>query len=240
MPTIEKNIREIQLQIANVAKKANRNEKDIRLVAVSKRFPLSAIQDAYKSGQILFGENYIQEAQGKIEELNSSHTTSPSFHFIGHLQSNKAKLAASLFNTIETVDRLSLAKGLNKHLVKLNKKINILIQVNIGNDENKSGAMAEDTEGILKSIHEYRLDNLKICGLMTIPPFTENPEEARTYFKAMRQLGEDLAKKELFSNNEKIELSMGMSNDFHVAIEEGATLVRIGTAIFGERPPFEK
>lgn len=232
--TIQQNIEIINNKIEQAALSSNRNVDDIRLVAVSKRFPVSSIETAQKAGQCLFGENYIQESKEKFDTIN----TKPNFHFIGHLQSNKAKTACDIFTMIETVDRYSLAKSLNKHISNKGKLLDILIQVNIGNDPNKAGVSEGETEKLLYDIQ--KLSSLKICGLMTIPPLTISAEEARPHFSSLRKLSEKLAQKGLFANNEKVELSMGMSNDFHVAIEEGATLVRVGTAIFGQRPELKR
>lgn len=232
--TIQQNIEIINHKIAQAVLISNRHIDDVRLVAVSKRFPISSIEIAQKAGQCLFGENYIQESKDKFNTIKSK----PNFHFIGHLQSNKAKAACDIFTMVETVDRYSLAKSLNKHMIKKEETLDILIQVNIGKDPNKAGVSEEDSEELLRSIQE--LSSLNICGLMTIPPLTLSAEEARPYFSSLRKLSEKLAQKGLFANNEKVELSMGMSNDFHIAIEEGATLIRVGTAIFGQRPELKR
>jgi len=227
--SIAANIRSTLERIAAIAQECGRDPQEIQLVAVSKLFPASAIDEAILAGQTVFGENYIQEAQTKIEELGDRCR----FHFIGHLQSNKAKLACRLFDVIETVDSLKLAKTLDRHLQELGRSMKVLLQVNIGKDENKSGAAAERTEDLLRNVRT--LPNLEVIGLMTMPPFTDDPEDARPYFRQLRQLAEQLANKGLFPPERKVELSMGMSNDFHVAIQEGATIVRVGTAIFGHR-----
>lgn len=227
---IEANIQQIQKHIEEIASKCGRPKESVRLVAVSKRFPVEAIRKAGKAGQFLFGENYIQEALQKYEDLGEKYK----LHFIGHLQSNKAKIAARIFTMIETVDTLKLAKVLNKHLDEANKDLDVLIQVNIGLDSNKSGIESETAEELLYEI--TKLPRLRAKGLMTMPPFTSNPEDSRPYFRELRILSERLKEKNLFHDNKFIELSMGMTNDYQVAIEEGATLVRIGTAIFGQRP----
>lgn len=227
--SIALNLEAIHQKIAAAATACGRDPRDIQLVAVSKLFPASAIQEAITAGHRVFGENYIQEAEGKIAELGSQCR----FHFIGHLQSNKAKVAARLFELIETVDSLKLARALDKHRQGLESPLDILVQVNIGQDEHKSGLAAEQTEQLLREIGE--LPNVTAIGLMTMPPFTDDPEDARPYFRQLRQLAEQLAAKGLFPAGRKVELSMGMSNDFPVAIEEGATIVRVGTAIFGQR-----
>lgn len=227
--SIAQNLQDTLARIADAAIRCGRDPKDIQLVAVSKRFPATAIEEAIEAGQLLFGENYIQEAAGKIETLGDRCR----FHFIGHLQSNKARTAAQLFDVIETVDRPKLARMLNKHLQELGRTMQVLVQVNIGEDEHKSGMAAEETETLLRAIEE--LEQLEVIGLMTMPPFTDDPEDARPHFRNLRLLAEDLREKGLFGDREKVELSMGMSSDYHIAIEEGATIVRVGTAIFGER-----
>lgn len=227
--TIADNIAAIRQRIDEIARACGRNPDDIQLVAVSKTFPTTAVEEALGAGQQLFGENYIQEAQEKIEMLGGRCR----FHFIGHLQSNKAKIAARLFDVIETVDSLKLARALDRHLGEIGRRMPILLQVNIGEDENKSGAQAEETEHLLRQVRE--LANLEVIGLMTMPPFTDDPEDARPYFRQLRLLSESLAAKGLFPAGRRVELSMGMSADYPVAIQEGATIVRVGTAIFGHR-----
>lgn len=229
--TIAANLDRIKKSIASAAAKCGRTPDDIQLVAVSKRFPSSAICEALEAGHTVFGENYIQEAEQKITEIGDRAV----FHFIGHLQRNKAKTAAALFDVIETVDSLKLAAALDKHLQNLDRTIKILVQVNIGEDPNKAGVAAEETEQLLRDISV--LSNLKAVGLMTMPPLTLSAEEARPHFRSLRKLSEELKKKNLFAPDHKIELSMGMSNDYPVAIEEGATIIRVGTAIFGQREP---
>ncbi len=228
--TITHNLQSIREKMRLSAENCGRDPATIRLVAVSKRHPTSKIREAITAGQKLFGESYIQEAAGKCQELE----TEAAFHFIGHLQSNKAKIAAELFTMIESVDRFKLAKGLQKHLEKLDKTIDILIQVNIGNDPNKSGVVPEKTEELLQQITS--LSRIRARGLMTIPPLCIDPLQTRKHFKSLRILSEKLQKKMLFFDNDSIELSMGMSQDYPIAIEEGATLVRVGTAVFGNRP----
>lgn len=228
--TIAENVHSIRKIIRETAMKYDRDPTSIQLIAVSKRHPMAAITEAVEAGQFVFGENYMQEASEKIKAAPDKST----FHFIGHIQSNKAKQAAELFSMIETVDRFKLAKALNKHLQKLDRTLDILIQVNIGNDPNKSGISPEKTAELLKQIKIFT--QLKPVGLMTIPPFTEDKAMAATHFRNLRLLSIDLAKQGLFSKNDSVELSMGMSHDFEIAIQEGATIIRIGTAIFGTRP----
>lgn len=226
---ISENLNIIQKRIREKALLNGRNPDDILLIAVSKTIAIPAIQKAILCGQLVFGENYIQEATQKKEALGEK----VKLHLIGHLQSNKAKIAAQIFDTIQTVDSIKLATSLNRHLDALDRTLNILVQVNIGDDPNKSGVMPEKCEELLEQIKI--LDRLKTTGLMTIPPLSAHPEETRPHFRALRRLAEKLSDKGLFHDNRKIELSMGMSDDFEVAIEEGATMVRVGTAIFGQR-----
>lgn len=220
----------IRSQIKEAAERCGRNPNEIRLVAVSKRIPAEAIAEAYRCGQAIFGENYLQDAMEKIEQLDQS----LQWHFIGHLQSNKARMAAELFQVVETVDRLKIARSLNRYAGELNKTLEVLIQVNVGRESRKSGVLPDEAKGLLKDIR--LLANLKVRGLMTMPPYGREPEASRPWFKELKQLSVKLADEELFEDNDSVELSMGMSGDFAVAIEEGATLVRVGTAIFGPRP----
>lgn len=227
--TIARNLKQIQARINAVARACGRQPEDIQLVAVSKRFPASAIHEAVAAGQLVFGENYIQEAEAKITEIGSG----ASFHFIGHLQRNKAKTAARLFDVIETVDSFKLAAALSKHLQDLDRTMQILVQVNIGEDPGKAGVRAEQAQQVLEDISQ--LPNLDVRGLMTMPPITDSAEDARPHFRRLKELADELTDRSLLGRRGKVELSMGMSGDYHVAIEEGATIIRIGTAIFGQR-----
>lgn len=227
---IEHNLTAIHENITRTALNCGRDPNSIKLVAVSKRFPVEAILEAHDAGQILFGENYLQEAADKKEIIMDR----ARFHFIGHLQSNKARVAAEIFDMIETIDRVKIASALNRHLQLLNKKLDILIQVNIGYDSDKSGALPEEVEVLLKEVRT--LSNLQPKGLMTMPPYTEDLAKTRGFFRDLKLLAGELQTKELLPERH-VELSMGMSSDYQIAIEEGATFIRIGTAIFGQRPP---
>ncbi|WP_457576353.1 YggS family pyridoxal phosphate-dependent enzyme [Desulfomarina sp.] len=227
---ISTNLLKIQEQIQVAARNSGRSAEEIKLIAVSKRFPRSAILSAYKAGQRLFGENYIQEIQQKRKELPED----IHFHFIGHLQTNKAKIAAESCSMIETVDRIKIATAIDRHLNQLDRNLDILVQVNIGEDGNKSGVAPDKAAQLLEDLQS--LSRLKIKGLMTIPPYESSPEKTRPHFRNLRILADRLSAMGFFSNIEKIELSMGMSGDFPIAIEEGATIVRVGTSIFGKRP----
>jgi pyridoxal phosphate enzyme (YggS family) len=186
------------------------------------------VKEAIDAGVAILGENYVQEARDKFNVLSMYPV---SWHFIGHLQSNKAKYAVRLFDLIHSVDTLKLARELNKQAKKVNKVQNILIQANISKEPSKSGADVENVASLIKDISI--LENLSVKGLMTMPPYFNNPEKVRPYFSALRNLRDQIRK--ALPGVVLDELSMGMTGDFEVAIEEGATLVRIGTAIFGER-----
>lgn len=226
---IKQNLSLIRQRIHRAALRCGRNPSDIKLVAISKKFPASAIIEALSAGQNIFGENYIQEAASKIETLD----TTASFHLVGHLQSNKVKVAARIFHMIETIDSVKIAQSLNKELDRQDRIMDILIQVNMGGESQKSGVSPANLLELLQQIK--LLPNLRPQGLMTIPPYTETPEKTRPYFKSLCQLAKEMAQHNVFFNNDKVELSMGMSDDFEIAIEEGASIVRIGTAIFGQR-----
>jgi hypothetical protein len=226
---IRDNIIDILDTIDQTARNVGRNPKKIKLVAVSKWMDIEKIQLAIDCGQILFGENYLQEASSKIQHFPST----IKWHFIGHLQSNKAKLAAELFDMVETVDRLNVAQALDRHAKLLKKELAVLVQVNTGREKQKSGILSDEAEKFLRLINEKT--DLRVFGLMTMPPFFSDPEKSRPYFKELKNLAESLAAQNLFTDNDNVELSMGMSGDYQVAIEEGATIVRVGTALFGDR-----
>ena len=226
---IKENLEKINERIRCAAQKVGRDPKTVRLVAVSKRKPPELVKEAYACGQILFAENYFQDAREKIEALDPD----IKWHFIGHLQSNKAAAAAELFDMIETVDRIKIAKILDKSLQPTEKTLSILVQVNIGNEPQKSGIKAEKAEEFLTQLKSF--PRLKVRGLMVMPPYSSDPESSRPYFKSARELLNRLIDQGLVDNRDEAELSMGMSADFEVAIEEGATMVRVGTAIFGAR-----
>lgn len=230
MSQIKKNLELIRDRINKAARRVGRDPAEVRLVAVSKRKSADQINEAFTCGQKLFGENYLQEAALKIEQLDRG----IHWHFIGHLQSNKAGVAANMFDMVETVDRLKVARALDRSMAKGGKGVlPVLLQVNIGREPQKSGVMPEDTGKLLRDLQE--LKNIKVQGLMVMSPFNADPELARPYFRATRELAMSLSAQGLLSPDGNIELSMGMSGDYEVAVEEGATLVRVGTALFGER-----
>lgn len=226
------NIAAIQDRIARAAARAGRNSDDIRLMAVTKTVPPEPIIEAYRAGQRLFGENRVQEFGDKFAALPELRDTA--FHMIGHLQSNKASKAVELFRAVDSLDSAKLAERLNAAAEKLGKTLDALIEINIGGELAKSGIAPEsaELEAILTSAPLW--PHLRIQGLMTVPPLTEDPEGARPYFRRLRELRDRLATRQLPGISFDV-LSMGMSHDFEVAVEEGSTCVRVGTAIFGER-----
>ena len=215
--------------MARAAERAGRDPQTVRLVAISKQVPVERIRAAIACGQTVFGENYLQEAAAKITQLPDTLC----WHYTGHLQSNKARQAAELFDVIETVDSRKLALALDRHARALNRQLSVLIQVNIGREPQKSGVLPEATAALARSIGEET--GLRLAGLMTLPPYADDPEQSRPYFRGLRELAGQLAAQGLFADNTRVELSMGMSDDYPVAIEEGATIVRVGTALFGAR-----
>lgn len=229
---IAENIARVQERMAAAARRAGRRPEDVTLMAVSKTFPAAAIREAYAAGLRVFGENRVQEFAEKAPGLAG--LGDAEWHLIGHLQSNKANKAAEIFHAVDSVDSLRLAEKLDAAAAKAGRKLAVLIEVNIGGEEAKSGlaANAKEFEEVLQA--GGRLEHLKIRGLMTIPPFSENPEDARPFFRRLRQLREATAMRRLPAVGMEV-LSMGMSHDFEVAIEEGSSYVRVGTAIFGPR-----
>lgn len=213
-------------KMSHAAMRAGRSPESIKLIAVTKTVDIETIKEAIDAGLRVFGENRVQEALRKVrsEELGVR-GEKIEWHLIGHLQKNKAKYAVQLFDLIHTVDSIELAEEVNKQAEKIGKVQRILVQVKLSEEETKHGVPEGELMPLLKKISG--LKNLKLEGLMTIPPYFENSEEARPYFRKLREIRDAI--------NLSLELSMGMSNDFEVAIEEGATMVRIGTAIFGER-----
>lgn len=202
-------------------------------MAVSKTFPPEAIYEAFTAGQRLFGENKVQEFETKSAALASLSTIE--FHMIGHLQSNKSRRAAEVFNAVDSVDSLKLAERLNAAATELNKTLPVLLEINVGGEEAKSGISLDWTEiePFLATAAKWK--HLEFRGLMTVPPYTDDPEGARPYFRQLRELRDEIARRN-FPRVRMDVLSMGMSHDFEVAIEEGSTCVRVGTAIFGVRP----
>ena len=219
---IKTRIEAVRSRIFEACRRSGRSEEDVRLVAVSKTISADVVAQGIEAGLDILGENYIQEAQAKIETLGNR----ASWHFIGRLQSNKAKYAVRLFDLIHSVDTLKLAKEIDKRAGTLGKIQPILIQVNISGESTKGGTATDEAGQLIDQVRA--LKNLDPKGLMTMPPFFDQPDRARPFFGGLREIRDKYSP-------DLPELSMGMSGDFEVAIEEGATLVRVGTAIFGAR-----
>ena len=225
MSSIKENYLKVTEQIEKAAQRSGRDPSEVKLVAVSKTVEVVKIKEAIEAGVSILGENYVQEAQKKIEEIGRS----IAWHFIGHLQSNKAKYAVSLFDMIHSLDSISLAEELNRRAEKEGRTMNAMIEVNLSGEATKFGAEEARVFDIARRV--LNLSHLSLVGLMTMPPYFDSPDMSRPYFIQLRELKERMGKEGIPVK----ELSMGMSNDFEVAIEEGATYVRVGTAIFGER-----
>jgi pyridoxal phosphate enzyme (YggS family) len=232
---ISDSVAAVRERIAEAAQRAGRDASEISLMAVSKTQPAEYIREAYDAGVRLFGENRVQEFAGKAEALRD--LAGAEWRMIGHLQTNKAVKAAELFTGVDSVDSLRLAERLNVSARGLGKKLAVLIEINVGGEAAKSGIAAESEE--LQELLEgaAALEHLQFRGLMTVPPFTEDPQQARPYFRKLRELRDQIAARALPGVRMQ-ELSMGMSHDFEVAIAEGSTCVRVGTAIFGERAKY--
>jgi pyridoxal phosphate enzyme (YggS family) len=230
--SIASNLAAIRDRVASTVQRAGRNPGDVALMAVSKTQSAANIIEAYHAGQRLFGENRVQEFADKFPQL--ADLKDAEFHMIGHLQSNKTAKAAEIFQAIDSIDSAKLAQRLNDAAQKLGKTLDLLIEINIGGEEAKSGIAPEnpELESILTQAPGW--PHLRVRGLMTVPPFTDDPEGARPYFRKLRELRNRLTARRLPSINLDV-LSMGMSHDFEVAIQEGSSCVRIGTAIFGTR-----
>ncbi len=229
---ITKRIAAVQERIHASARRAGCHIHDISLMAVSKTFPAEIIRDAYAAGLRVFGESKVQEFAGKVGSL--SDLADAHWHMIGHLQTNKATKAAELFSGVDSVDSLRLAEKLNPAAGQLGKKLEVLIEVNVGGEAAKTGVAPDSPELEAILLGAERLEHLRFRGLMTVPPFTDDPEGARPFFRKLRELRDQIAKRRLPAVGMDV-LSMGMSHDFEVAIEEGSTCVRVGTAIFGVR-----
>lgn len=231
--SVAENIARVRERMDRAARGAGRNPEEITLMAVSKTFPSQRIREAYEAGLRVFGENRVQEFAGKSDALRDLFHAE--WHLIGHLQSNKANKAAELFSAVDSIDSVKLAEKLNAAAERLGKTLSVLIEVNVGGEEAKNGIdpRSHELDAILESAPQFH--NLNIRGLMTIPPFTDDPEGARPYFRQLRELRDRISARSL-PHIEMAILSMGMSHDFEIAIAEGSTCVRVGTGIFGERP----
>jgi pyridoxal phosphate enzyme (YggS family) len=231
--SIPENIAAIQERIAVAARRAGRRPEEIALMAVSKTHPPEHIREAYAAGLRVFGENRVQEFDGKAAAL--ADLVGTEWHMIGHLQTNKAAKAAEFFGAVDSVDSVKLAEKLDAAARSVNKKLAVLIEINVGGEAAKTGVAPDSRELEQLLLAAPRLEALEFQGLMTVPPFTEDPEGARPYFRKLRELRDSVATRRLPAVSMQV-LSMGMSHDFEVAITEGSTCVRVGTAIFGERP----
>lgn len=226
---VKANIEKIRNVIAGAASRAGRKVSDIRLMAVTKTVDDGSIMEAIEAGVDIIGESYVQEAKRKIEKMGRT----IEWHMIGYLQSNKAKYAVKLFDMIHSVSRMDLAVELDRRAGAADFVLKILIEVNISGEKTKSGVPYNDAMQLVKDVSS--LENLSIKGLMTMAPWFDNPEDARPYFATLRGLRDRIIDQNI-NRIEMRELSMGMSGDYEVAVEEGATIVRVGRSIFGERP----
>ena len=222
------NLGQVEKRIEEACKKGKRKREDVTLIAVSKTKPVSMIETIYQAGVREFGENKVQELCEKYELMEKD----IHWHMIGHLQRNKVRQVIEKAYLIHSVDSLRLAQQIEQEAAKLEKTVSILVEVNVAKEASKFGIMLEETENFLKEISAFK--HISVQGLMTTAPFVENPEENRIYFRKLYQLSVDMKRKNIDNINMQF-LSMGMTNDFEVAIEEGANIVRIGTGIFGER-----
>ena len=235
--SIAENLDRVRGRIHEACHRAGRDPASVTLVAVSKTVPAERVREAIEAGVTDLGENYVQEAQAKIESLtplpaDGAPGQAVRWHFIGHLQRNKAKYVARLFDVMQSVDSLALARELDRRAGAASRRLTVLIEVNISGEETKFGAEEAGALELVRGI--AALEHLDVRGLMTMPPFFDDPEDSRPYFIKLRDLGESI-RSEGIERVDLGELSMGMSSDFEVAIEEGATIVRVGTAIFGLR-----
>ena len=225
---VKENLAEVERRVSEACHRAGRDRSEVTLIAVSKTKPLPMLQEAYDAGARDFGENKVQEMIGKIPELPQDIR----WHLIGHLQRNKVKYIVGKTALIHSVDTYRLAEEINIHAKKQNIVVPILIEVNVANEASKFGVATEDTLQLVKDIST--LENVSVKGLMTIAPFVDDPEDNRIYFRKLKDLSVDIAKENIDNVTMDV-LSMGMTGDYEVAIEEGATMVRVGTGIFGER-----
>ncbi len=228
MEFIKQNLTEVEEKICAACKRAGRNRSDVTLIAVSKTKPIEMLEACMENGITIFGENKVQELCEKYEVLPKD----LHWHLIGHLQRNKVKYITDKAELIHSVDSLRLAQAISDDAVKKGVNVDILIEVNVAEEDSKFGLKTEETENLVREIS--MLPNVFIKGLMTIAPYTEVPEENRTIFRTLKQLSVDIASKNIDNVSMNV-LSMGMTGDYEVAIEEGATMIRVGTGIFGER-----
>lgn len=225
---IQENLKQVRENIREACKRAGRNAEEVHLISVSKTKPVEMLREAYNAGSRDFGENKVQEMCDKVPLLPADIR----WHMIGHLQTNKIKYIIDKAYRIHSVDSLHLAEAVSREAVKHNVPANILLEVNVAEEESKFGVHTDEVMNLVQAVS--KLPNIQIKGLMTIAPFVENPEENRQYFRILRQLAVDISRKSI-DNVTMNELSMGMTGDYQIAVEEGATWVRVGTGIFGER-----
>ncbi len=225
---IKENLSVVEEKISEACKKSGRNREEVTLIAVSKTKPMEELQEAYDQGIRLFGENKVQEIVDKYEALPKD----IHWHMIGHLQRNKIKYIIDKVDLIHSVDSLRLAEAIEKEAAKRNLIVNILIEVNVGREESKFGFLPEELDDFVDKVQSF--SHIRVKGLMTSAPFVVDPEENRPIFACLRKLSVDIAKKNAHNITMSV-LSMGMTNDYQVAVEEGSTMVRVGTAIFGAR-----
>ncbi|HSK63282.1 MAG TPA: YggS family pyridoxal phosphate-dependent enzyme [Pyrinomonadaceae bacterium] len=224
----------VQARINAAAQRCGRDLREVTLIAISKTHPPNLINSLVKLGATDLGENRVQEAEEKIPQVGRTRVR---WHLVGHLQANKARRAVTLFDVIHSLDSINLARRLDRLCAEEGRQsLPLLIQVDLGHEETKSGIDEHELQQLAETLRG--LERLELIGLMTLPPFFDDPERARPYFRRLRELRDELARGGLFAERSG-ELSMGMTNDFEVAIEEGATMVRVGTAIFGEREPLK-
>lgn len=225
---LAQNFAEVEKNIIEACKRAGRNRDEVTLIAVSKTKPVETLREAYELGTRVFGENKVQEIMDKYDALPND----ISWHMIGHLQRNKIKYIIDKVDLIHSVDSVRLAEAIEKEAAKRDLVANVLLEVNVAKEDTKFGLMPEEVESVVQEISKF--PHVHIKGLMTIAPFVENPEENRAYFKCLRKLSVDIESKKVDNVTMSI-LSMGMTNDYEIAIEEGATMVRVGTGLFGAR-----
>ena len=234
---ISENLNFIKKEIQEICQKSQRKADSVTLIAVSKTKPVSMVDEALKAGQEHFGENYVQELLEKYDSCRGMARHAPTqpihWHFIGHLQRRKVKDIVGKIDLIHSVDSIDLMQEINKRAQEKNILQNVLIQINLAKEETKGGIFEENVISFFKNINPS-FNHVRITGLMTLPPFFEDPEKARPYFKKLRELKEEINKQNIYPYP-LTELSMGMSHDYRVALEEEATLIRVGTKIFGER-----
>src|SRR5712691_4239694 len=227
---LREHLQEVRARIGAAALRSNRRPEEITLVAVSKTHPAEVIREAIAAGVTDLGENRVQEAEGKIPEVGRH---AARWHLIGHLQSNKARRTVELFDVIHSLDSVALAQRLDRMCVELNRQeLPVMIQVDLGREATKSGADEAEVAQIVEALKNCA--RLRLTGLMTLPPFLDEAEQVRPFFRKLRELRDELSARRAFGDAPG-ELSMGMTHDYEIAIEEGATIVRVGTAIFGER-----